>query len=138
MSNILETVVFAEGENAVAQTATGAENTASTAQAPEAVPEVNPVMSTIMSVFPLILIIVLLYFMMIRPQRKKEKETRAMINAMKVGDKVVTIGGICGKVAKIKDEFVFIETGNIGTQDEKSIIKMERDAVRTVETAKSN
>lgn len=138
MSNILETVVFAEGEGSVAQTATGSENTASTAQAPEAVPEVNPVMSTIMSIFPLILIIVLLYFMMIRPQRKKEKETRAMINAMKVGDKVVTIGGICGKVAKIKDEFVFIETGNIGTQDEKSIIKMERDAVRTVETAKSN
>lgn len=137
MSNILETVVFAEGEGAVAQT-TGTENTASTAQAPEAVPEVNPVMSTIMSVFPLILIIVLLYFMMIRPQRKKDKETRAMINAMKVGDKVVTIGGICGKVSKIKDEFVFIETGNIGTQDEKSIIKMERDAVKIVETAKSN
>ncbi len=56
--------------------------------------------------------------MMIRPQRKKEKETKAMINAMKVGDKVVTIfGGICGKVAKIKDEYVFIETGNICTPD---------------------
>ena len=74
-------------------------------------------MSTIVSILPLVLIIVLLYFMMIRPQRKKEKETKAMINAMKVGDKVVTIGGICGKVAKIKDEYVFIETGNIGTPD---------------------
>ena len=91
-------------------------------------------MSTVVSILPLVLIIVLLYFMMIRPQRKREKETKAMINAMKVGDKVVTIGGICGKVAKIKDEFVFIETGNIGTQDEKSIIKMERDAVKTVES----
>ncbi len=89
--------------------------------------------SSIVSLLPFILIIVLLYFMMIRPQRKREKETKAMINAMKVGDKVVTIGGICGKVAKIKDEFVFIETGNIGTQDEKSIIKMERDAVKSVE-----
>ena len=69
--------------------------------------------------------------MMIRPQRKKEKETKAMINAMKVGDKVVTIGGICGKVAKIKDEYVFIETGNIGTPDQKSVVKMERDAIRT-------
>ena len=85
----------------------------------------------------LVLIIVLLYFMMIRPQRKKEKETKAMINAMKVGDKVVTIGGICGKVAKIKDEYVFIETGNIGTPDQKSVVKMERDAIRTVETAKN-
>ncbi|HBZ13587.1 MAG: preprotein translocase subunit YajC [Clostridiales bacterium] len=94
-------------------------------------------MSTIVSILPLVLIIVLLYFMMIRPQRKKEKETKAMINAMKVGDKVVTIGGICGKVAKIKDEYVFIETGNIGTPDQKSVVKMERDAIRTVETAKN-
>ena len=94
-------------------------------------------MSTIVSILPLVLIIVLLYFMMIRPQRKKEKETKAMINAMKVGDKVVTIGGICGKVAKIKDEYVFIETGNIGTPDQKSVLKMERDAIRTVETAKN-
>ncbi len=47
-----------------------------------------------------------------------------MINAMKVGDKVVTIGGICGKVAKIKDEYVFyIETGNIGTPDQKVCCK---------------
>ena len=99
--------------------------------------QVNPVMSTIVSILPLVLIIVLLYFMMIRPQRKKEKETKAMINAMKVGDKVVTIGGICGKVAKIKDEYVFIETGNIGTPDQKSVVKMERDAIRTVETAKN-
>lgn len=83
-------------------------------------------MSTIVSILPLVLIIVLLYFMMIRPQRKKEKETKAMINAMKVGDKVVTIGGICGKVAKIKDEYVFIETGNIGTPDQKSVVKMEK------------
>ena len=94
-------------------------------------------MSTIVSILPLVLIIVLLYFMMIRPQRKKEKETKAMINAMKVGDKVVTIGGICGKVAKTKDEYVFIETGNIGTPDQKSVVKMERDAIRTVETAKN-
>ena len=56
-----------------------------------------------------------------------------MINAMKVGDKVVTIGGICGKVVKIKDEFVFIESGNIGTENEKSVIKMERDAIKTVQ-----
>ena len=94
-------------------------------------------MSTIVSILPLVIIIVLLYFMMIRPQRKKEKETEAMINEMKVGDKVVTIGGICGKVAKIKDEYVFIETGNIGTPDQKSVVKMERDAIRTVETAKN-
>ena len=133
MANILETVVFADGETANTQQATGTQ----TAADPNATQQLNPVMSTIVSILPLVLIIVLLYFMMIRPQRKKEKETKAMINAMKVGDKVVTIGGICGKVAKIKDEYVFIETGNIGTPDQKSVVKMERDAIRTVETAKN-
>ena len=133
MANILETVVFADGETANTQQATGTQ----TAADPNATQQVNPVMSTIVSILPLVLIIVLLYFMMIRPQRKKEKETKAMINAMKVGDKVVTIGGICGKVAKIKDEYVFIETGNIGTPDQKSVVKMERDPIRTVETAKN-
>ena len=131
MANILETVVFADGETANTQQATGTQ----TAADPNATQQVNP--STIVSILSLVLIIVLLYFMMIRPQRKKEKETKAMINAMKVGDKVVTIGGICGKVAKIKDEYVFIETGNIGTPDQKSVVKMERDAIRTVETAKN-
>ena len=134
MANILETVVFADGETANTQQATG---TQTAANDPNATPQANPVMSTIVSILPLVLIIVLLYFMMIRPQRKKEKETKAMINAMKVGDKIVTIGGICGKVAKIKDEYVFIETGNIGTPDQKSVVKMERDAIRTVETVKN-
>lgn len=95
--------------------------------------EVNPIMQNIVTFLPMILIIVLLYFMMIRPQRKREKETKEMINALKVGDKIVTIGGICGKVVKIKDEFVVIETGNIGSTGEKSYIKMERDSVKTVE-----
>lgn len=133
MANILETVVFADGETANTQQATGTQ----TAADPNATQQVNPVMSTIVSILPLVLIIVLFILYVIRPQRKKEKETKAMINAMKVGDKVVTIGGICGKVAKIKDEYVFIETGNIGTPDQKSVVKMERDAIRTVETAKN-
>ncbi len=85
------------------------------------------------SFLPLILLIVIFYFMLIRPQRKRDKETKAMLEALKVGDKVVTIGGICGKISKIKDEFVFIETGNIGTQDEKSLLKMQRGAIKSVE-----
>ncbi|MGM9936756.1 MAG: preprotein translocase subunit YajC [Candidatus Ornithomonoglobus sp.] len=95
-------------------------------------------MGTIVSFAPLIIIIVLFYFLLIRPQRKRDKETKEMLNAMKVGDKVVTIGGICGKVVKIKDNNVFIETGNIGTQDEKSVLKMERDAIKSVEKKQSN
>lgn len=82
---------------------------------------------------PLVLLIVLFYFMLIRPQRKRDKETKAMLEALKVGDKVTTIGGICGKISKIKDNYVLIETGNIGTQDEKSVLKMERGAIKSVE-----
>lgn len=87
----------------------------------------------IASFIPMILVIVLLYFMMIRPQRKRDKALREMISALKVGDKVVTIGGICGKITKIKDDYVVIETGNVGTPDERSFVKMERSAIKEVE-----
>ncbi len=92
------------------------------------------VIGMIGTLLPMILVIALLYFIMIRPQRKKEKELKAQIDAMRVGDKVVTIGGICGKVSKIKDEYVYIETGNIGTPNEKSVLKFERSAIKAVET----
>ena len=82
--------------------------------------------------------IAVFYFLLIRPQRKRDKEKRAMLDALKVGDKVVTIGGICGKVSKIKDNYVFIETGNIGTEDQKSVIKMERSSINTVEQKVKN
>lgn len=108
-----------------------AEEAAGTTQQPT-------VLSSVLGFAPLIIIVVLFYFMLIRPQRKRDKETKAMLNAMKVGDKVVTIGGICGKIVKIKDNYVFIETGNIGTQTEKSVLKMERDAIKTVEQKQSN
>ena len=71
---------------------------------------------------------------MIRPQRKKEKELKAQIDAMRVGDKVVTIGGICGKVTKIKDDYIYLETGNVGTPEDRSVLKFERSAIKAVET----
>ncbi len=92
------------------------------------------ILAMLSSMLPMILVIVLLYFVMIRPQRKKEKELKAQIDAMKIGDKVVTIGGICGKVTKIKDDYVFIETGNVGTPDERAVLKFERTAIKAVET----
>ncbi|MCI5604935.1 MAG: preprotein translocase subunit YajC [Clostridia bacterium] len=92
----------------------------------------------LINILLLVFVIAMMYFMLIRPQKKREKETKAMLDALKVGDKIVTIGGICGKVSKIKDDFVIIETGNIGTPDEKSFLKMERDSIKTVETKKTN
>ena len=121
--SLFETVAFAEDAVATADAA------AMQAAGPAAM---------ITSLLPMVLIIVMLYFMMIRPQRKKEKALRAMIDALKVGDKVVTIGGICGKISKSKDNYVILETGNVGTPDEKSFIKMERDSIKSVESKQSN
>lgn len=59
----------------------------------------------------LIVMFVLLYFLMIRPQRKKEKETKAMQDNIQIGDEIVTIGGIVGFVVRKGDDNVVIETG---------------------------
>ena len=53
---------------------------------------------------PLILIFVIMYFLLIRPQQKKLKEHKAMVQALRRGDQVVTQGGLIGKVSKVKDE----------------------------------
>ena len=77
------------------------------------------------------LMLVLMYFLMIRPQRKKDKETAAMRNSLKPGDKVVTIGGIVGKVCSVKQDVVTIETGA-----DKVRIKFVKNAISSVEKPK--
>ncbi len=106
-----------------------AEGTATAAQTAQ-----QPGMAEMLvSFLPMILIFVLLYFMMVRPQKKQQKAQQAMRNALKVGDKVVTIGGICGKVAKIKDEYIWIESSLPGSPDDKSYIKFKRNAIEALE-----
>lgn len=58
-----------------------------------------------------IVILVFFYLFAIRPQKKREKEIREMRESLKVGDEIITIGGICGKIIKIKDEIITIEVG---------------------------
>jgi preprotein translocase subunit YajC len=58
---------------------------------------------------PIILMFVVLYFLMIRPQMKRTKEHRTMLEALKKGDEVVTAGGIVGRVSKVADSYVTIE-----------------------------
>ena len=58
----------------------------------------------------LVLMFVIMYFVMIRPQQKRQKEEAKMRNNLRVGDELVTIGGICGRVFAIKDDTVTIET----------------------------
>lgn len=63
----------------------------------------------IMSLLPLILIIVVFYFFMIRPQMKKQKQLRNFRQSLKVGDKIITSGGIYGKINDIRDNVVIVE-----------------------------
>lgn len=62
-------------------------------------------------VLPLVLMFVLLYFMAIRPQKKREQEAKEMQNSLQVGDEIITSGGIVGMVFRIGDDTVVIETG---------------------------
>ena len=79
--------------------------------------------STLMSMLPLLLMFAVLYFVMIRPQMKKQKEHRTMIDALAKGDEVVTAGGLLGKVSKIGD-------GNIGVEIASGVeVQMQRSAV---------
>lgn len=80
---------------------------------------------------PILLIVVMfvaLYFFMIRPQKKQEKEIADMRNNLQVGDEITTIGGIIGKIVSIKEETVMIETGHDRTK-----IRLLRSAIRNVD-----
>ncbi len=84
--------------------------------------------SMLVTFLPLIAMLVLLYFMMIRPQRKKEKETTEMRNSIEVGDGVTTIGGIVGRVASIKEDTFVLETGS-----DRVKMRFKRWAIQEVE-----
>ncbi|MFR7989881.1 MAG: preprotein translocase subunit YajC [Anaerovoracaceae bacterium] len=59
----------------------------------------------------LVAFIAIMYFLLIRPQKKKEKTIQNMRNNLQVGDEIITIGGICGKIVKTKDESIVIQVG---------------------------
>lgn len=71
---------------------------------------------------------VAVYFLMIRPQKKQEKETRNMRDNLQVGDEITTIGGIIGKIVSIKEETITIETSHDRTK-----IRFLKSAVRSVD-----
>ena len=65
----------------------------------------------LISFLPMIILIAVFWFILVRPQRKKEKELKNMIAALKVGDEVATVGGIHGKIVKVKEDLFVIESG---------------------------
>ncbi len=82
--------------------------------------------SSLMSMLPLVLMFVVLYFVMIRPQMKKQKEHRTMVEALAKGDEVVTTGGMLGKVSKLGDSYLSVEIAN-GVE-----VQVQRGAVTQV------
>jgi preprotein translocase subunit YajC len=91
---------------------------AQTAPAPAAGTE-----STLITLLPLVLMFVVLYFIMIRPQMKRQKEHKAMIEAIAKGDEVVTAGGLAGKVAKLGETYIAIEiAANVEVQVQRTAV----------------
>lgn len=95
-----------------------------------------PAQQLIMSVVLWVVVFGVFYFLLIRPQKKKDKELKQMRDSINVGDKVVTIGGLCATVAKVEEERVVLEVGPnrtkmpfekwaIGTVTEKKEVKQE-------------
>ena len=80
----------------------------------------------LMGLLPIVLMFVLLYFMMIRPQMKRQKEQKLMVEALKVGDEVVSAGGILGRITKVGDAYITVEIAD-NTQ-----IVVQRGAVQTL------
>lgn len=80
----------------------------------------------LMSFLPIILMFGVLWFIMIRPQMKRQKESKAMLEALAKNDEVVTAGGILGKVTKVTDQYVSLEIA-AGTE-----ITVQKNAVTTV------
>lgn len=84
--------------------------------------------SIIMTVVMLGGAVAAIYFFMYRPQKKQEKEQAAMMSALSVGDEVTTIGGIIGRVVRIKEETCVIETSKDGTK-----IRILKSAIKSVD-----
>jgi len=80
----------------------------------------------IMGFLPLIVIFVLFYFMLLRPQMKRAKETKTMLEALQKGDEVITAGGTLGKVVKVTDSFITLEIA------ENTQIHVQKSAIQAL------
>ncbi|MBE5774492.1 MAG: preprotein translocase subunit YajC [Clostridiales bacterium] len=79
----------------------------------------------------MVVMVAVFYFMLIRPQRKKDKAVKDMLNALKVGDRICTIGGLYGTIAGLKDDTVTITLGSL-----QNTVVIARWAIRSVENVK--
>ena len=87
--------------------------------------ETGSSLGNIMTLLMIPLLLVIMYFVMIRPQRKQEKEAANMRNSLSVGDEITTIGGIIGRVVNVKEDTFVLETTK-----ERTRIRFERTAIK--------
>ena len=83
--------------------------------------------NNLLGFLPMIVILALFYLMIIRPQQKRQKEAQNMRNSIQVGDQIITIGGIIGKIIQVKDDIVVIEVGS-----QKSSMEILKSAIGSV------
>lgn len=84
---------------------------------------------------PIILMFVVLYFLMIRPQMKRQKESKSMIESLKKGDEVVTAGGVVGKISKVGESYITLEVAKLAAvKGEVEAVEMnfQKSAVQTL------
>lgn len=86
----------------------------------------------IMSFLPLVAIVVVFYFFMIRPQMKKAKDQKKYIESLKKGDKILTIGGIYGKIVEVKEDATIIMEVEDGSKMRISKNAVSQDAIATL------
>lgn len=86
--------------------------------------------STVTTIVIMVLMVAVFYFLLIRPQRKKDKAVKSMLSALKVGDRICTIGGIYGTIIAMKEDTITLAVGA-----EKNPVVMARWAIRSVEDA---
>jgi preprotein translocase subunit YajC len=86
--------------------------------------------SSYMSIGFMVLIFVVFYFLLIRPQVKRQKEHKAMVDSLKKGDEVLTAGGIVGKIVEMHDQYVTVQVAAVNGQPVQ--LSMQRTAVQTL------
>jgi len=87
-------------------------------------------LSSLTGLLPIVLMFVILYFLMIRPQMKRQKEHKALVAALAKGDEVITAGGMLGKVTKVTEAYIGVEVSELA--DKPVEVLLQRTAVQTV------
>jgi preprotein translocase subunit YajC len=86
--------------------------------------------NALMGMLPIILMFVILYFLMIRPQMKRQKEHRNMVSALAKGDEVITSGGVLGRITKVSESYITVDVANLADKPVEVIV--QRTAVTSI------